>query len=248
MDRVIFGYLLFTFQLLAHIGLVWFLFNMSFATVAIVLFIYFLTGGLGVSVTYHRLLSHKSWNAPLWWRYVGSLLGFWALIGSPLAWANNHIAHHRYVDTAKDPHSPKIYPWWKVQWLSMLTSYPSFRFAASNMTKFQMFLHRYYFHLHILILISLISVFGLWVTVVVYLAPAAVTWNMAGLINTLNHSNFGYKTYDTPDSSVNNIFSGIFVFGEGWHNNHHRFPGRAKFGEKWWELDIGAIAISLLKR
>lgn len=239
-------YLLFSFQLLAHVALIAALFTFSLADWGVSFFVYFLTGCLGVSVTFHRYLSHKSWKAPQWWIYLGSLFGFWGIVGSPIAWANNHIAHHRYVDTDKDPHSPVMMPWWKVQWFSMLTSFESFRFATKNINPFQVFLHKYYFHIHALILLLLIAFVGIHLTMMIYLVPAALLWNFASLVNTINHSKFGYRNFETKDSSVNNPITGILAWGEGWHNNHHAYPGKSSFKEKSYEFDISGIIINFI--
>lgn len=241
-------YLLLLFQVLAHISLVIAFFTFSLTDWGISIFIYFLTGCLGVSITFHRYLSHKSWNAPAWWIYLGSLFGFYGLVGSPLAWSNNHIAHHRYVDTEKDPHSPVCQPWWKVQWFSMLTSLTTMRFATKNINPFQIFLHKNYFLLHALILLSLVIIFGIHVSMVVYLVPAAILWNLASLVNTLNHSKFGYRNFETKDSSVNSVVTGILTWGEGWHNNHHAYPGKSSFKLKKHELDISSFIIDRLRQ
>lgn len=242
------GYYLLVFQILAHATFVWALFNFTAGLWITALFVYFLCASLGISVTYHRFLSHRSWDAPGWWKYVGSILGSWALVGSPLAWSNNHIAHHRFTDTEKDPHSPNIMPWWKVQWFSMLTTHPNFRYSARNLNKFQIFLHKNYFRLHIAILATLFLVFGFTITAAIYLVPAAIVWTMGSLINTINHSKFGYKNHDTPDSSVNNLLTGYLVFGEGWHNNHHKYPGFSKFGNRWFELDVSYLCITVIQK
>jgi len=237
---------LFIFQFLAHVSLIAAIFLFSFFDWGISFFVYFLTGCLGVSVTFHRFLAHKSWKPPQWWVYIGSVLGFWGIVGSPIAWANNHVAHHKYVDTEKDPHSPLFMPWWKVQWLAMFTSYGSFRFALSNLNKFQMFLHKYYFVIHFLILVGLLVIFGLHITMVCYLVPAAILWNASSLINTINH-NVGYRNFETKDSSTNNIGTGYLIWGEGWHNNHHARPGNYSFKVKWWEFDLSSLIIKLIR-
>lgn len=215
----------------------------------LVLLMYFIGGCLGGSVTFHRLLSHRSWNAPAWWYYVGSLCGMIFLIGSPLAWANNHLSHHRNVDTDKDPHSPKHLGWLRVQFLSMLTTETSLRYGLRNVNPFQVFLHKHYVLLHLLYAFTLCLVGGLWAVAVLYLVPSAVIWHMASFINTVNHTDMpgNYRRHESKDSSYNNFFTGVFVWGEGWHNNHHALPGQARFGSKWWELDVSHLVIRLLE-
>jgi fatty-acid desaturase len=216
----------------------------------IVLLMYFVGGCLGGSVTFHRLLSHRSWSAPAWWYYVGSLCGMIFLIGSPLAWANNHISHHRNVDTEKDPHSPKHMGWLRVQFLSMLHTEQSLRYGLRNVNPFQVFLHKHYVVLHMLYAFTLFMLGGLWAVSVFYLVPSAVIWHMASLINTVNHTGMpgNYRRHASKDSSFNNLFTGVCVWGEGWHNNHHAWPGRARFGDKWWELDISHLVIRILEK
>lgn len=216
----------------------------------IVLLMYFIGGCLGGSVTFHRLLSHRSWNAPNWWYYVGSLCGMIFLIGSPLAWANNHLSHHRNVDTEKDPHSPRHLGWLKVQFLSMLTTETSLRYGLRNVNPFQVFLHKHYVWLHVLYAFTLSMVGGLWALCVFYLVPSAVIWHMASFINTVNHMDLpgNYRRHTSKDSSYNNFFTGVVVWGEGWHNNHHAYPGNARFGGTWWELDISHLVIRLLEQ
>ncbi len=80
-----------------------------------------------------------------------------------------------------------------------------------------------------------------------YLMPALFLWHAGGLINTLGHK-WGYKNYSPNDSSVNNLLTGYFVGGEGWHNNHHADPKNYIFGHKWWELDLAGIYIRLIKQ
>jgi stearoyl-CoA desaturase (delta-9 desaturase) len=237
-------------QILAHVALFAAPFFLTGVDWLIVLLLYFVGGCLGGTITYHRLLSHKSWNAPAWWYYFGSICGAWFLIGSPLAWSNNHIAHHRYVDTEKDPHSPAQLGFFRVQWLSMMNTYSSFRFAVKNMNNFQVFLHKKYELIHVCIFLSLLVFLGLKWVMILYLVPSAIIWNMASLVNTLNHTPFiGYRNFESKDSSRNNFLTGWLVWGEGWHNNHHMYPGKSNFGGvRWWEIDIANLIIKLIER
>lgn len=239
-------YLLLLLQVIAHAFLIYAFFSFGIVDWAISIFVYFLTGCLGISVTFHRYLAHKSWNAPRWWVYLGSILGTYGIQGSPIAWANNHVAHHRYVDTDKDPHSPITMPWWKVQWFSMLTPHENFRFAIKNMNPFQNFIHRYYFMMHASVILALSFFVGLHMLAVLYFVPAAILWNLANLVNTLNHSRFGYRNYDTKDFSTNHFITGILSWGEGWHNNHHYRAGSPKFGHKWYEFDPSYLFIRII--
>lgn len=240
---------LFLLQVIAHIGLISLLFTGSVTQWLIVFFIYFLTGCLGITVTFHRYISHNTWNPPKWWIYIGSILGAYGLVGSPLAWSNTHIGHHVNSDKPGDPHSPKVHGYIKAQWFSVFYSLRDFKYVKSKMSPFQKFLHRHYYKFHLAILVGLLATVGWHWTSVLYLAPAAVLWNAGSMINTICHTPLlGYRTYDTPDTSTNNPILGVFMWGEGWHNNHHRRPGAKSIGMKWWELDIGYWCVRAIEK
>jgi stearoyl-CoA desaturase (delta-9 desaturase) len=244
---------LFLLQLLAHVSLVYAAFNFSLAEFGIIFFLYFLGACFGGTMTFHRLIAHRSWNAPNWFYYIGSLIGSYFLVGSPLAWANNHIAHHRYTDTDKDPHSPKKYGI-----LGMFTSmfHAERKLKYVRINKFQLILHRYYFLGHAVILTLFLTVFGIHTTVLLYLAPSALVWTIPSLVNHFCHLDYGlmgklghYRNNENRDDSHNNIILGYLVFGEGFHNNHHTNPANPNMGGRHpWEIDIGWFFINLLEK
>lgn len=236
---------IFLLQIIAHLSLLAVIIFGSWYDYIAVLIVYFITGCFGVTMTYHRLLAHKSWNAPQWWRYFGSLSGIWGIVGSPIAWVATHRAHHRYTDDMHDPHSPQYKPWWKIQWLSMFQPVPVKYSVDLLRDPFQTFIHRHYFTIHAGIIISLLII-SPWLLLVIYFAPAALLWNAGSAINTITHK-FGYRNHETKDNSRCNLFLGYFVFGEGWHNNHHALPASPTFKSKWWEFDIGHFFIRLFQ-
>lgn len=235
-------------QFIGAIALVYGMLAFSLAEWGLVLFLYFVGGCLGGSITYHRLLSHKSWKAPAWWEYIGSLCGAVFLIGSPLAWSNNHMAHHRYVDTDNDPHGPSRLGFWRVQFLSMLYSTDNFKYSVRNLTPFQKSLHHYYEIMHLGIFAALMIFAGWHITALVYLVPSAVIWHMMSLVNNINHTSLGYVHEAGRDSSTNNLVLGYLTFGEGWHANHHLTPAHANFGRAWWEFDLSYQIIRILQK
>jgi fatty-acid desaturase len=242
------AHLLFMSQIIAHLGLLFGVFNFSMSDCGIVFLIYSFTSSVGMSITFHRLLSHGSFIPRRGFEVIGTLAGIYGLTGSSIAWVNNHRAHHKFNDTEKDPHSPKHLGYAKVQWLSMFSSNNSLRFIkVLRKDNFHVFLHRYYFLIHGIILGSFLTMFGLHNTCVFYLAPAAVLWNLGSCINTVCHSWFGYKNYEIDDTSKNNLLLGIIMWGEGYHNNHHAHPGLAKYGHKWYELDLSWYLIKILQ-
>jgi stearoyl-CoA desaturase (delta-9 desaturase) len=106
--------------------------------------------------------------------------------------------------------------------------------------------HKYYNIIHLTIIAAL-ALIDPMLLLCAYLTPAAILWNAGSFINTLTHM-IGYRRYNTDDDSRNIWWLGYFMWGEGWHNNHHNQPNNHKFGEKWWEFDVGTIFIQLLEK
>lgn len=230
-------YLLFFLQVLAHVALVIVLVYGNIFDYLTVLFSFFLLGCIGTTVTYHRLISHRSWTSPRWFTIIGSILGCFSLIGSPIAWSALHRQHHRYTDKQGDPHSPKD-GFWHSQWGTIFET-PNLKYVPDLLRDpFQLFLHKNYFRLNILVLF-LLSVINPWLMLTIYLAPAALVMTIGSLNNSIAHSNFGYRNYDTADNSRNVALLGILMWGEGWHNNHHANPSNQSFSKNWWEIDVG---------
>ena len=237
---------LFLLQLVCHITLIYAIFNFTLSQWLTSFFIYFLTGCLGVSVTLHRYYSHKGFEFKYKWvERLCAFFAFYGVIGDPIAWVNNHRHHHRMTDKEGDPHSPKVYGFWRVQWFSMFYSYDKLRYVPNMVRdKYLVFLHKYYYVFHWGLMALLIGL-NFDVAATIYLVPAAILWNAGSFVNTLGHM-LGYKNHNTDDSSVNNPILGYFVWGEGWHNNHHNSPASSKFGERWFEFDMGLQMIKLI--
>jgi len=233
------------FQILVHLSLIPMIMYASMSHYAWAFFVYFLTGAIGMSGIYHRLLSHKSYNAPKWWEYLGTFLGTIGGTGSSIAWCAVHREHHRFTDTDRDPHSPHHLPWWKIQFFSML-HHPRVKYVPDLLrSNFHINMHKYYWLVHagyglFCYAIDPFAVIYLW------LFPSFILWHAGSFINTLSHF-LGWQDYQTRDTSTNHWLTGIFVWGEGWHNNHHAFPADWRFGKKWWQIDVTAYLIKLVK-
>lgn len=238
---------LFGLQVLSHAGLFILLIHGRFDLLFFSFLVYFITGCFGMTMTYHRLLAHKSWNAPKWFEWFGTIAGTYGLVGSSIAWTAIHKEHHRHTDDEQDPHAPSIKGFIEVQWLSMFEQ-PKLKYVTHLLRRpLHTFLHKHYLLIHVAILAALLIVAGPMWTCALYLAPAAILWNAGSLINTATHL-FGYRNHETDDDSTNIHFLGYLMWGEGWHNNHHAKPTKSQFGEKWWEYDVGGVFIKLLER
>lgn len=241
------SFLLLFFQIVAHSALIYQIVYGSMYDWIATGIVYFITGCFGMTMTYHRLLSHKSWNAPVWFEKFGTLCGFYGLTGSSIAWVAIHREHHRHTDKEGDPHAPGIKGFFAVQWLSMFEK-PNAKYALHLVKdKFHLTLHRYYFLLHTIIAVCIFAIGGIEYVTALYLVPAAILWNAGSFINTLTHM-IGYRNHKTNDNSTNVWWLGYFMWGEGWHNNHHAKPNNKMFGEKKWELDVGGYFIKLIEK
>ena len=241
-----FKWALFFSQVIAHLSIIPMIMYGSWYHWLIGFFVYFITGCFGMTMTFHRLLSHRSWNAPKWFHYFGSLAGFYGLTGSTIGWVAIHREHHVHTDDEDDPHSPNYKGFLKVQWLSMFeTPHPKYAIHLIR-DPFHVFIHKWYFLIH-----GAIAGLWLWIDpmllVAAYLFPAMILWNAGSFINTLTHM-FGYRNFETTDNSTNIPTLGVLMWGEGWHNNHHANPNNPSFKYNWWEIDVGGWFIKLLEK
>ncbi|MDV2994213.1 MAG: hypothetical protein N4J56_003867 [Chroococcidiopsis sp. SAG 2025] len=224
--------------------------NFSWQAVGVAVFLYWVTGGLGVTLGFHRLVTHRSFQTPKWLEYFLVFCGTLACQGGPIEWVGTHRAHHLYSDTEPDPHDSNKGFWWShIGWLIYrrpieldlarftkdIAGDPVYQFLEKNMIFIQIALGV------VLLLLGGWSfvVWGIFVRVVfVY----HCTW----LVNSATHK-FGYRSHESGDRSTNCWWVALLVFGEGWHNNHHAFQYSARHGLEWWEIDLTWMTICLLQ-
>lgn len=240
---------IFRLQILALVVTVWAILLLPLKFFILTLIGYFLFGCVGGTVTYHRLLSHKSFKTkPLFYK-VGSLLGCFSASGSPIAWVANHRKHHRFVDSDKDPHSPQHKSFWYVQLFSMFAEVQP-KYAVDLMRDpYQVWLHKHYESIVYLTWAAVGLVFGLPILASLFIVPAFLVWHGGSLVNNLGHLKTrlsGKKKFSTGDNSQNVPLLGVLVWGEGWHNNHHRCPSSPYLGNKG-QLDIGSWVVDTVR-
>ena len=235
------------FQVVAHLSIIPMLIygNIYHWIGAVV--VYFFTGSIGMSGTFHRLLSHRSYQAPEWWHRFGSICGTLGGTGSTLSWVATHREHHRFTDTEKDPHSPQHHNVWWVQFLSMYHPVHLKYVPDLLRSKFHQALHKYYWHIHLGYAAILLVVTQSWFSLIyLWLFPSFILWHAGSFINTVSHL-WGTQPNNTKDYSTNNVLLGYFVWGEGWHNNHHADPGNYEFGRTRSQLDITKNIINIVR-
>lgn len=228
-------------------------YGLSANSLLLVLFGYFLYGCLGIVVTFHRNLTHKSYETYPFLTKLFSILGCFSGTGSPLAWVAIHINHHLKSDKPNDPHSP-LYKGFRIFGLDYaheVDADTKWRMRHLVTNKFQQFLHRYYFGINFLYSLILFMIGGFYLMIFLHWAPAAVTAIMSNVVNYVGHkpSMLGsYRSHNLNDQSANNWLWAIPSWGEAWHNNHHRFPKNSYFGSKWYEVDISGYIINVIRK
>jgi len=206
-------------------------------------------GCFGISIGYHRLLTHKSFKTTKFWEYFCALWGTLAFTGSAIGWVGMHRDHHKYSDKPGDPHSPVVRSW---RMLVAAYDYAPDKWKIRHLIfdKFHVFIHTWYFGLLLAWTAFWFSLGGIALAMYVVIIPAVISVWVSTTSNYMNHK-WGYRNFETTDNSRNLWFNAVFTFGEGWHNNHHARPGNYDFGSgtsgKWWEFDPGARIIELIR-
>ena len=238
--------------LLMHVGAAAALFWWNGPALLVTAFLYWVTGGLGIDVGYHRLLSHRSFRPQKWLEYFLAVCGTLALEGGPLAWAATHRRHHAYTDRPGDPHSPRDGFWWAhVSWVytgaalhnDTTTTLRYVPYLAHD--RFYIGLTRWHF-VPTCLLSVLLYALGEWPMVLCGICLRVVCcWHGTWLVNSVGHR-WGRRRFPTRDDSRNCWWVALISFGGGWHNNHHAYPASARHGLAWYELDLGWWVIRTL--
>ncbi len=224
--------------------------NFNWHAIAVAFVLYWITGGLGITLGFHRLVSHRSFQTPKWLEYCLVFCGTLACQGGPIEWIGLHRIHHKFSDTEPDPHDSNKGFWWShMGW--MLSQNPSSkevpRFTQDiiNDPVYQFF-QKYFIPIQVVLGLILYS-FGGWPFVIwAIFVRLVVVFHCTWFVNSATHK-FGYQSYESEDNSKNCWWVALLTFGEGWHNNHHAYQYSARHGLRWWEIDLTWMTISLLQ-
>jgi sn-1 stearoyl-lipid 9-desaturase len=222
----------------------------SWQAVGVAVLLHWITGGLGITLGWHRLLSHRSFQVPKWLEYFFALCGTLALQGGIIWWVGLHRHHHLHSDEDVDHHdSKKGFLWSHVRWMCFEipaeSDIPRFTKDIVN-DKFYQFLNNYFFPLQVVLGLVLYLIGGLPFVFWGVFARLVIVYHCTWLVNSATHK-FGYRNFETTDNSTNCWWVALTTYGEGWHNNHHAYQYSARHGMKWWELDITWITIQVLQ-
>jgi stearoyl-CoA desaturase (delta-9 desaturase) len=255
--------------LLCVAGILW---GVALSWVDVVLFaVLYVACGLGITVGYHRLFSHRSFETSPWLRGTLAVLGAMSTQGPVTQWVTDHRRHHALSDREGDPHSPhaghgdgfaarvKGFAHAHVGWL----------FTTKGMERGE----RYGGDLYADPVVRAVDrLYLVWVALA-FALPFAVGYLVGGFrlaagfqalvwaglirvfayqhatfaVNSICHM-YGRRAYRSRDQSRNNWLVAALTFGEGWHNNHHAFPGSARHGLDPRQLDLAWLTIRGLER
>jgi len=232
-----------------------FTFTWSGLVVSILLYV---AGALGISMGYHRLLTHRSFQTPKWIEYILTLLGSLANQGGPISWVAIHRIHHNHSDVHGDPHSPRdgvlwAHLLWWMPHIPRLDNPEQYARYVPDLRRdpVHRFFQRYHVALPILLAVGLYAAGQWWAGV----GLSWLIWGMCVRTSVLYHATWfvnsathlwGYRSFKTRDDSTNLWWVALLTFGEGWHNNHHAFPRSARHGLRWWEVDVTFFLIRCL--
>ncbi|CAM2006708.1 acyl-CoA desaturase [Acanthopleuribacter pedis] len=215
-----------------------------------------------ITAFYHRYFSHRSFKSSRVLQFFFALLGCSAVQRGPLWWAAHHRHHHAYSDTERDAHSPTTRGfWWShMFWFTCDANFPTQYKRVKDFAKFPelVFLNRYDILVPFLLAVGILALGkglevwapGLGVTgwqllVWGFVISTVVLFHATFTINSLAHV-IGSRRFETKDDSRNNWWLALLTLGEGWHNNHHRYPASVRQGFRWWEIDVTYYVLRLM--
>ena len=216
----------------------------------------------GLTAGYHRYFCHRAFKTSRVFQFVLAWLGASAAQRGPLWWAGHHRWHHRHSDTAEDVHPPGVrgilwaHAGWimskrndrtRIEWIRDFAAYRELRWLDAN---------------HYVAPVSLgvaLFLLGTWLAaaypalgtngpqlvVVGLLCSTTLLYHCTFAVNSIGHT-VGSRRYVTRDNSRNSFWLALVTAGEGWHNNHHRYPASERQGFYWWEIDLTHYGVVLL--
>ena len=236
----------------------------------IVLFVTYLLTGLGITVGFHRLFTHRSFKTGPMMRALLAALGSAAVEGPVIEWVANHRKHHQFSDQDGDPHSPHVDrgKGWLAALAGLFHAHVGWIFKGDAMANEERyapdlladpiirFIDRTF---PVWVLAGLAFPFALGFALSGSLAGGltGLLWGGAVRLFLLHHATFsinslchffGARRFVTGDESRNLFWLSLPTLGEAWHNNHHAFPTSARHGLRWWQLDPSAWLIAVLER
>ena len=236
-----------------HVMAVAAFFTFSWRYLIAALVLHWVAVGLGISMGYHRLHTHRGFKTYKWLEYFLAICGTLTLEGGPIFWVATHRLHHQYSDQPEDPHTPRVSGFWShLGWIIFGEAQHDdtarlARYAPDlGKDRFYRWLSSYHW-IPLTTLGFALLAYGGWglVNWAIFLRVVVglhATW----MINSATHM-FGNRRFETDDDSRNVWWVALLTFGEGWHNNHHAHPVSARHGLAWYEFDWTWVSLSILE-
>jgi stearoyl-CoA desaturase (Delta-9 desaturase) len=237
-----------------YVGFSWFALLFALALYVIRMF--------AITAFYHRYFAHKAFKTSRAGQFIFAVLGASAVQRGPLWWASHHRNHHAHSDELVDAHSPHQHGflWSHIGWflsranfstqldrVKELAHFPELRFLDRFDIIIPIALGASIYELGEALLIAAphFNTNGLQLFVWGFILSTVLVYHGTFCVNSLAHV-WGKRRYATRDHSRNNALIALITLGEGWHNNHHHFPGSAKQGFYWWEVDFTYYGLRIL--
>ena len=215
-----------------------------------------LTGG------FHRYFCHKTYKTSRAFQFILAAVGTSAAQMGPLWWAGHHRHHHAHADTGEDVHPPGVkgFSWAHAGWIMSPTNWPVRWNLVRDFAKYRelVWLDNYHYVAPISLVVGLYGL-GSWMesnypslgatppqlVVVGFFISTTILYHVTFAVNSFGHT-FGSRRYETGEGSTNSMLLALLTGGEGWHNNHHRYPNSERQGFYWWEVDSTHYVIVVL--
>jgi stearoyl-CoA desaturase (delta-9 desaturase) len=245
--------------ILIHIGALaalWTHFEWYLVWVALFLFVIRM---FAITGFYHRYFAHKTFKTSRLMQFIFAFIGSTAAQRGPIWWASHHRRHHLNSDRHNDHHSPHTHHflWSHMGWFLAKKNFLTDRKVVRDLIKFKelVLIDRFDWVPPVLLLLSLFvigeylsltsGISGLNMVIWGFCVSTILVYHCTFAVNSIAHL-WGTQRYNTKEESKNNFFVALFTFGEGWHNNHHHFPGSIRQGFYWWEVDLTYYALRFL--
>jgi stearoyl-CoA desaturase (Delta-9 desaturase) len=235
----------------------------SWIALAAMLFTY-VVRVFALTAGFHRYFSHRSFKTSRIFQFVMAWVGTSAAQLGPMWWAANHRHHHQHSDQEADIHSPVIRDafWAHMGWI-LCRAYGSIQHdRIKDLTKYPEL--RFIDRFHVLPVLSLIILLfgvgaglnfyfpalgtsGMQMVMWGFFLSTILVYHVTFCVNSITHI-IGNKRFETNDESRNSFWVALLTFGEGWHNNHHRWPLSARQGMYWWEFDLTFLLLRVLEK
>jgi stearoyl-CoA desaturase (delta-9 desaturase) len=231
-------------------------------TVVIAAAFLYLVRMFAITGFYHRYFSHRTFKTSRFGQFLFAVVGNSSMQRGPLWWAATHRHHHQHSDEEADVHSPVQhgFAWSHIGWLTSMKNFPTDYNRIPDLKKFPelVFLNRYdqvvpfLYGLTMLGIGALLEYFApslgvtMWQFFVwTFFVSTTVLLHGTLFINSLAHV-WGKRTYETEDDSRNSFLLSLITLGEGWHNNHHRYPHSVRQGFRTREIDITYYGLKIM--